>query len=561
MIIGLDVGGTHTDVVLLGKSGIERAVKVPTDESELFNTILTGIDKITAGIDSSVIERIVLSTTLITNAVVQNKLPEVGMIVSSGPGIDPEYYRTNSFYYHVSGSIDHRGREVEPIDSNEIEKIAWNLKKEGVKYVGVVGKFSVRNPSHEQNISRILGNFFDKVFTGHRISGNLNFPRRIATTHINTAAYPIHKKFFDAVKKTLHKKGLNVPIDILKADGGTMSLDSSTDFPGHAIFSGPAASAVGAMAFAPDNEDCIVLDIGGTTTDIAVLINHAPVLNPLGISLGRYKTLIRSLETHSIAVGGDSAVTLDNQNNLKIGPERIGPAMLYGGPVPTITDALAVLGKIKECDRDKSYSGIQSLALKAGTSAIEMASLIFDKACYMILSEISDMVSRINSKPVYTIHEVMEGYRLNPKKILLIGGPAPYFAGRIEDLSEFRIGVVPRWEVANAIGAAIARTTCEVTLFSDTEQGFAVSVEEGFREKVASNFSISEAIKMASSLLMEKAIKRGADASDLETEIVESLQFNMIKGFYTTGRNIRIRVQVKPGLIHGYDSIADMLTV
>ncbi|MBU0544095.1 MAG: hydantoinase/oxoprolinase family protein, partial [Proteobacteria bacterium] len=94
MIIGLDVGGTHTDVVLLGKNGIERAVKVPTDESDLFNTVLTGIEKITANIDSSTIKRLVLSTTLITNTVVQNKLPEVGMIVSSGPGIDPEYYRT-----------------------------------------------------------------------------------------------------------------------------------------------------------------------------------------------------------------------------------------------------------------------------------------------------------------------------------------------------------------------------------------------------------------------------------------------------------------------------------
>ena len=179
----------------------------------------------------------------------------------------------------------------------------------------------------------------------------------------------------------------------------------------------------------------------------------------------------------------------------------------------------------------------------------------------MILSEIRDMIVRINSKPVYTIHEVMEGYRLSPKKILLIGGPAPYFACRIEELSEFRIGVVPRWNVANAIGAAIARTTCEVTLFADTEQGFAISVEEGFKETVTSNFTLTDAFKMASALLMEKAIKRGADSSGLEMEIIESLQFNMIKGFCTTGRNIRVRVQVKPGLIHGYDSIADMLTV
>ncbi|MDQ1330117.1 MAG: hypothetical protein QG578_380, partial [Thermodesulfobacteriota bacterium] len=286
MIIGLDVGGTHTDVVLLGKKGIEREIKVPTDESDLFCSVLSGLEKITENIDPSAIERIVLSTTLITNAVVQNKIPDVGMIVSPGPGIDPEFYRTNRFYYPVSGSIDHRGREIEPVDINQIEKIAWDLKKEGIRYVGVVGKFSVRNPSHEKDIARILGNYFDKVFTGHRISGSLNFPRRIATTYLNAAAYPIHKCFFDAVKKSLLKKKLAIPIYILKADGGTTSLDASTDFPGQSIFSGPAASVMGAMPFSPDNEECIVLDIGGTTTDMAVLINHVPVLNPVGINLG-----------------------------------------------------------------------------------------------------------------------------------------------------------------------------------------------------------------------------------------------------------------------------------
>lgn len=561
MIIGLDVGGTHTDVVLLGKNGIEREVKVPTDESDLFNSVLTGLEKITDNIDPSTIDRIVLSTTLITNAIVQNKIPEVGMIVSSGPGIDPEYYRTNRFYYPVSGSIDHRGREIEPIDRNEIEKIAWDLKKEGIRYVGVVGKFSVRNPSHEQDIARILGNFFDKIFTGHRISGSLNFPRRIATTYINAAAYPIHKSFFDAVKNSLRKKGLDIPIYILKADGGTTSLDVSTDFPGQAIFSGPAASVMGAMPFAPDNEECIVLDIGGTTTDIAVLINHVPVLNPVGINLGAYKTLIRSLETNSIAMGGDSSVSVDENRKLRVGPQRAGPAMAYGGSVPTVTDALVVLGKIKDCDKDKSFKGMESIALSLGIPTEKTALNVFDNACKAILSEVKEMISRINSKPVYTIHEVMEGYRINPVKILLIGGPAPYFAGRIEELSGCRVGVVPRWNVANAIGAAIARTTCEVALIADTELGFALSAEEGFREKIAADFSMTDAVKTSFRLLTEKARKRGADESGLEMEVIESLQFNMVKGFYTSGRNIRVRAQIKPGLVQGYDSIADTLTV
>ena len=115
MLIGLDVGGTHTDVVLLGSEGVADTIKVPTDPSRLFDTVVTGLDAILSKVDPSKIKRVVLSTTLTTNAVVQKKIPQVGMIVSSGPGINPEFYRTNSHFYPVSGSIDHRGREVEPI--------------------------------------------------------------------------------------------------------------------------------------------------------------------------------------------------------------------------------------------------------------------------------------------------------------------------------------------------------------------------------------------------------------------------------------------------------------
>ena len=137
---------------------------------------------------------------------------------------------------------------------------------------------------------------------GHRISGNLNFARRIATTYLNAAVYPIHKEFYHAVEKSLEAKGLNLPLRLLKADGGNMNFESSIDYPAQTILSGPAASVMGAVAFGPENEDTLVMDIGGTTTDMAVLINRAPVLNPLGIKLADYKTLIRSLETLSISV-------------------------------------------------------------------------------------------------------------------------------------------------------------------------------------------------------------------------------------------------------------------
>jgi N-methylhydantoinase A/oxoprolinase/acetone carboxylase beta subunit len=559
MIIGLDVGGTHTDVVLISRDGLIKEIKVPTDPSDLFNSVLAGLTAITRDHDSEQINRIVLSTTLITNAIVQNKTQPAGMIVAGGPGIDPEFYRTNSNYFAVAGSIDHRGREIKPIDPAEIKDITAHLKTEGIEYVGVVGKFSVRNPSHELEISKILKTSFKKVFMGHRISGNLNFPRRIATTFLNASVYPIHKEFYHAVEKSLETSGLKLPIRLLKADGGNMRFRSSIEHPAQTILSGPAASAMGAVAFSPQREDTLVMDIGGTTTDMAVLINRAPVLDPLGIELGRYKTLIRSLETLSIGLGGDSAVRVSN-GKLRVGPERLGPAMAYGGPAPTPTDALFILENITDGSREKAVEGIEPLAKALGFSVRAFAAEILDVSCKKILSAARQLIYRINSKPVYTVHELQEGYVVRPKSILVLGGPAPYFARYLENVSDYRVRVVPRWKVANAIGAALARTTCEVTFFADTERRIARAPEENFSQTIGHGFDTDAAIYQAFELLRTKAIKRGANAAYLEMEVLESLQFNMVRGFTTTGKNIRIKVQVTPGLIHGYDNVIRKLS-
>ncbi len=558
MIIGLDVGGTHTDVVLLDKQGIVRHTKVYTDSADLFHTVLSGIEDVTTGIDPKRIERAVLSTTLTTNAIVQKKNPEVGMIVSAGPGIDPEYFRTNPLYFPVAGSIDHRGREVEPVDESEIREVVKILKKNNIRNVGIVGKFSSRNPAHEMKIHDIIKDSFGKIFLGHRVSGNLSFPRRIATTFLNATVRQTHRKFFEAVANMLKEKGLHIPIHVLKADGGTMSFDASVECPAQTILSGPAASVMGAMAFASEDEDTLVMDIGGTTTDMAVLINRVPLLAPMGIELGEYKTLIRSLETRSIGIGGDSAVRV-NDGKIEVGPERMGPAMAFGGTTPTPTDALVVLGLMKAGDKEKAVSGILSVAKELGLSLEKTADEIFTLACQKILDEAYRMIEQINSKPVYTIHELQEGYKVKPETVLILGGPAPYFAHRLESLSQFRVGVVPQWHVANAIGAAIARTTCEVTLFSDTEQGIATAPEENFTQRVSKNFSKHAAIEKAKDLLAQKAVQFGADSTDLETEIIEESQFNMVRGFYTSGKNIRVRMQIKPGMIAGYEEVVQNL--
>ncbi len=559
MIIGLDVGGTHTDVVLLDRDGLRKEIKVNTDPSNLFQSVLSGLNAVTEDIDPSQIKRIVLSTTLTTNAIVQEKTPPVGMIVSSGPGIDPEFYRTNPLFFAVSGCIDHRGREIEPVNPVEIESIADQLKREGVQYVGIVGKFSIRNPSHEKKISEILRKSFKKTFLGHRISGSLNFGRRIATTYLNAAVYPLHREFYQAVQDSLAAKGLNLPLRLLKADGGNMNFESSIDYPVQTILSGPAASVMGAVAFGQADEDTLVMDIGVTTTDMAVLIDRAPVLNPWGIQLAQYKTLIRSLETYSLGLGGDSSIMVKD-GRLSIGPERQGPAMAYGGPAPTPMDALFILEDIPDGSREKSKAGLAPLAAEMGFSIKSFAAEVIDLACKNILAAARRLIYQINGKPVYTVHELQEGYVVQPETILVLGGPAPYFAKYLERDSDYNVRVVPKWKVANAIGAALARTTCEINFFADTERGTADAPEENFSRRVDRSFDREAAIRQALELLEAKAASRGAIMDNLEMEIIEALEFNMVRGFNTTGKNIRIKAQVKPGLIHGHEDLIAKLS-
>jgi N-methylhydantoinase A/oxoprolinase/acetone carboxylase beta subunit len=558
MIIGLDVGGTHADVVLLGNEGVINEIKVPTDPTDLFDTVLTALEKITADIDPAKIIRMVMSTTLTTNAIIQKKLPQVGMIVSGGPGVDPHFYRTNDHFECLSGSIDHRGREVEPVQAAAIDRIREKFIAAGIRHVGVVTKFSVRNAAQEMAIARQLEGHFEKVFLGHRISGNLSFPRRIATTYLNAAVYPIHREFFEAVNNSLIRKGLKVPIRILKADGGNMNFEASIDYPAQTTLSGPAASVMGSIAFGPEKGDALVMDIGGTTTDMAILVDQVPLLAPQGIELGGFKTLIRSLETHSIGIGGDSAVRIEN-GRIQVGPHRNGPAMAHGGPSPTPTDALVLLGKARKGSRELAARGFAPIAEQLGVTIEDAAFQVFDHTCRQILEAAEQMVERINRQPVYTIHEMQDGYQVQPTTILVLGGPAPLFAEHLETLSRYQVGVVPRWTVANAIGAALARTTCEVNLYADTEQQIATAPEENFTTRVDRSFDQAQARQMALDLLQKKAVARGANPAHLEMEVTEELQFNMVRGFHTTGRNIRIRAQVQPGLIYGYDPVAGRL--
>jgi N-methylhydantoinase A len=551
MIVGLDVGGTHTDVVVLQGRKIVSKVKSLTDENNLLQTVCLGVFDAIRGLDPQAIQRLVVSTTLATNAIIQGKTEPVGILVASGPGVNPHAFAIGDHYYVVGGAIDHRGQEIAPINDEEVLEVARKLKSENVRNLALVSKFSIRNPSHELKMRDLLADNFETVTLGHQVSGQLNFARRIATAYLNGAVARISGEFYQAVHGCMEQEGIKIPLEILKADGGTMAQASSAQYAVETILSGPAASVMGTLAFTDPDKEEVVLDIGGTTTDIAIVVNGAPLLKPLGIRMGGYNTLVRALRTVSIGVGGDSWVRLEN-GDLKVGPERKGRALAYGGPELTPTDALVTLDRVQGGQKQRAIEGIHRLAEQLGKGVEETAEAIVEKSCSLIMEAVKALVNRVNQQPVYTIHELLEGRTIQPSGIIVIGGPAQEIAPWLQAVSGWQTRVPSEYEVANAIGAATARTTCEVTVLADTSRGYVCAPEEGYVDKIGKEASKQRVVQIAFDLLRKKAHRLGADKNNMEMELLEDSEFNMVQGFYTVGRNIRVRAQIKPGLIRPY---------
>ncbi len=550
MILGIDVGGTHTDAVLLENFQVRKKSKVVTNKDNILESLLNATTELLRDEAPGKLKRIVLSTTVSTNAIVQNKTDRVGMILINGPGLSASHLKINEDTHFISGYVNHRGMEVAGIDNSELITINQKLKNEGIFHAGIVGKFSTRNPAQELLIRKHLDESLKHVSLGHRMSGHLNYPRRVATTYLNEATWSTYNNYITQVVEFVRKKNINVPIYILKADGGTFDINQSLEYPVETILSGPSASIMGILSMTNPKEDAIALDIGGTTTDIAIFADGAPLLEAQGVQIDRYKTLIRGLLTKSIGIGGDSRIQYVD-NRLKIGPEREGMAAALGGPYPTPTDAMIILGLTDLGNREKAENALSDISGQMNVSLEETAKAILEETCQKIVFNVKEMLNEINNKPVYTIHELLEGKTLAPKTAYVVGGPAEAMAPRLGELLNCRIHIPQNAEVANAIGAALARTTAEITILADTEQKIMAIGEEGHHSSISSRFSRQDAIRIGREKLKEKAIRMGANEEDIEIEVVESQEFNMVKGFYTSGKNIRIKLQIKPGLISG----------
>ena len=544
------MGGTHIDGVIIKDNKVINKVKKPRDRDDLFASIWKTLEELLRDYDKSDIKRINLSTTVSTNAIVEDEVSRVGMIIQPGPGMTSDFLACGDENAFISGYVDHRGIVVEDLDIAEVERAKKLFEEKGIDAVAAVSKFSTRNPHNERNIEKILGEKFETITLGHRMSGKLNFPRRVFSAYLNSAVWDTFNDFSKNIKKSLEREGVDADIFILKADGGTMDIKTAEERPVETILSGPAASFMGISSMIDSYDDAILLDIGGTTTDIFFLADGVPLFQPQGAKISDYNTLVRAIYSVSIGLGGDSSISIKD-GEIQIGPTREGRPYAFGGPSPTPTDAMIYLGLMdipEGASGEKAEEAIETLSERFNMTPKDTGELILNTMASIIKNKTDELLSEINSKPVYTVRELLHGKRVKPKFINIIGGPASVLASRIEREYSLPCHFPKNYEVANAIGAALAKPTVEITMVCDTERGTLSVPEFGVYEKVSRSFTLDKAKKRAIELLNDFAISSGLEG-EVESEITEATSFNMIRGFSTSGKNIRVKAQIKPGHI------------
>ncbi len=328
LALGIDTGGTFTDAVLLDvRSGkITASAKALTTYADLS----IGISEAIQGLwpfDPAEVEAVSLSSTLATNAIVEERGRPICLVLI---GYDSELLRNRGFMSElgtddvvfVRGGHDVQGDEQEPLDQQAIAEIAA-AKRGQVAAFAVSSYFSVRNSAHELRAKALLEELTGLPVTcGHELSQQLNSITRATTAALNARLIPLLRDLINAVQATLSRLGVTAPLMVVKGDGSLMAAEVALARPVETILSGPAASAVGGHYLARQ-DDIVVVDMGGTTTDIAILSGGHPRLNPEGARVGRWQTMVEAVDVRTVALGGDSHVRYDREGFFQIGPRRV----------------------------------------------------------------------------------------------------------------------------------------------------------------------------------------------------------------------------------------------
>lgn len=550
MYIGIDVGGTHTDAVLADAASGRclASAKARTQAGSVLPGVLEALEKLFArdsGLaakesapasgrlpDPAGVRRITVSTTLGLNALLTGNTDPVGMLVLPGPGLDPrQFWNPDPLFHVLPGAQDHRGRIVAEPSAGALREALADCRDRGARALGVVSKFSPKNPALEQSLALEARQVFGPdvpVLQGWQCGGSLNFPRRLHTVWCNAALSGINRAFLHDLARSLRERGLTCPLRVLKADAGSFSTGEAALDPASAMGSGPAASLLGVWSLASDglgevrDRDILMIDMGGTSTDIAMLAQGQPLLAANGLTVAGRPTLIRTLHTHSLALGGDSDLVCD-QGLLRVGPERSGPALALApgngppfGRAPTLTDALQVLGLCALGDAAVSLAGLTALAAAPGCPATvrgnprALARLALDLCLERLAGAVRALVEEVNARPVYTIRELLVERTLTPSSAVFIGGPATALAPVAQTALGLPVIAPPESAWANALGAALALPTRTAELYADTLLGRMSIPEFGLDRDIDRHYRLDAA---KADLLAAFAASAAEDAS------------------------------------------------
>lgn len=513
--IGIDVGGTHTDAVLLDEAyNVISEVKATTTE-DVSSGIYQAMKKVVAasGVPASQIHYAMLGTTHCTNAIVERKrLNKVAAIRIGAPatlaikplvGV-PDDLRNilGKHLFIVRGGNEFDGREIVPLDEAHIREIAEGLKDQ-VDSVAITSVFSPVSAEHETRaaaiVKEVLGD--DIAISLSSEIGNVGLLERENATILNAAIVDVARSTADGFVKALKQEGIQADIFFGQNDGTLMSVEYTVKYPILTIACGPTNSLRGA-AYLTDHPNALVVDIGGTTTDVGVLVASFPRQSSLAVEIGGVRTNFRMPDISSIGLGGGTIVSLNEDGSFKIGPESVGyrlseKGMVFGGDTLTTTDVAVALG-------------IAELGNPALVAHLDRAVLEKVYACMV------EMVEETIDKMKTNAEEV---------PVILVGGGSILFASDMKGASE--VIKPPNSGVANAIGSAISQVSGQIEkIFKTDELG---------REKT---------LELAKQMAFDEAIKAGADPDDLIIVDLEEVPLS-----YLPGNAAKIRVKAAGGLL------------
>ncbi|MEC8262420.1 MAG: hydantoinase/oxoprolinase family protein [Pseudomonadota bacterium] len=352
LVIGLDTGGTYTDAALLDTAtGTVRATgKSLTTRDDLSIGVGGAIQRVLEDFDGSAadIGLVSLSTTLATNAVVEGVGGRVGLLMigfdesslqradlARALGQDPAFF--------INGGHAADGSPQVQLDEAAIREAVGATEGEVSAYA-VAGHFATRNPAHESRARDLLRDLTGAPVTcSHELSSSLGGPRRALTAVLNARLINLLDRLVAATEGIMADEGLSCPLMVVKGDGSLLESGYARSRPVETVLSGPAASLAGA-AFLAGTRTAMVADIGGTTTDIALLQNGAPRLKPDGALVGGWQTMVEAADIRTCGLGGDSEVTpvgRGTSGGLTLGPRRAVPLSLLATQWPQVKDKLA----------------------------------------------------------------------------------------------------------------------------------------------------------------------------------------------------------------------------